>query len=476
MLIPDVLADRYVTNPVAEPYSPRGKQRLMRDFWISVMTYQKELGLDIPQSEIDKFKAARNRINLRRIRKLEQGSRHDVDASIKAFIEVAGAGEYLHWGMTSRDLTDNVEQKQILDVSRIIHGKYVSILRHLIDKTNSYQGIMLSARTHHQAAQPTLLRRRFSMWAEELMEHLEPFEAFIANYPLRGIKGPIGTQADMKSLLGSSEKVQELERKVMEELGFGKVLDSPGQVYPRSLDYQLISHLALLTAAEENFANGMRLMAGYELVTEGFKEGQVGSTGMPHKMNTRSSERIWSAAELVKMYQDGASRLSGQQWEEGDVSCSMMRRVIIPGAFFASDGLCETTLTVLNEMGIYPAIISKELDRYLPFLATTQILAEAVLAGVGREEAHSTIKRHAKAVALRMRTEGIERNNLAELLAQEPLFQNAGITKEKIEDILKDNTRFIGEAEAQVERVSTRAQKIINRYPKHAKYEPKKIL
>jgi adenylosuccinate lyase len=378
--------------------------------------------------------------------------------------------------MTSRDLTDNVEQKQILDVSNIVLGKYVSILRHLNDKSQAYKHIMLSARTHHQAAQPTLLGRGISMWEEELIENLLPFERFIANYPLRGIKGPVGTQADMKTLLRSSEKVEELERLVMTKLGFGRILDSPGQVYTRSLDYQLISHLAWLTAATENFANGIRLMAGYELVTEGFKEGQVGSSAMPHKMNTRSSERIWSAAELIKTYQDGASRLSGQQWEEGDVSCSLMRRVIIPGAFFASDALCETTLTVLNEMGVYPAIISKELDRYLPFLATTQILAEAVQRGIGREEAHATIKKHAKAVALRMREEGIERNNLAELLANESLFRDKGISEETIEGILQDNQRFIGEAESQIERVSARAQEIMDRYPLAVDYEPKEIV
>jgi adenylosuccinate lyase len=475
MIIPDVLAERYATDSVVEPYSPIGKIKRERDLWISVMKGQRKLGVNIPQGEIDKFIAARDNIDLDRIRALELTLKHEPQNKIKAFIEVAGAGEYLHWGMTSRDLTDNVEQQQNLDVSQIIFGKYVSILRHFIDKAQTYKSVTLTARTHHQAAQPTLLGRRFSMWAEELIEHLIKFEQFINDYPLRGIKGPVGTQSDMKTLLGSSEKVRELENMIAKELGFKRILDSPGQVYPRSLDYKLISDLALLTAAEENFVNGMRLMAGYELVTEGFKDGQVGSSAMPHKMNTRSSERVWSAAELVKTYNDGASRLSGQQWEEGDVSCSLMRRVIIPGAFFASDAICETTLTILNEMGIYPIIIDRELDKYLPFLATTQILAEAVKVGIGREEAHSIIKRHAKAVALEMRETGLEKNTLAERLGEEPLLNQKGITKQRVNEILKDNTRFIGDANLQIDKVSTRAKEIIDRYPQEANYEPKPI-
>ncbi|MEK6945278.1 MAG: adenylosuccinate lyase [Nanoarchaeota archaeon] len=476
MDIPNVLAERYATDSVAEPYSPVGKVKRMRNFWISVMQYQKDLGVNIPLADIDKFRDSKDNINLKRIKELELSSQHDVDANIKAFIEIADAGEYLHLGMTSRDLTDNVEQKQILDISKIIYGKNISILRHFTEKSQAYRDIVLTARTHHQAAQPTLLGRRFSMWAEELMEHLDSFEQFILDYPLRGIKGPVGTQADMKTLLGSSEKVKQLENMIATEFGFNRVLDSPGQVYPRSLDYKLLSNLALLSSASENFADGMRLMAGYELVTEGFKEGQVGSSAMPHKMNTRSSERIWSAAELTKTYANGGSRLSGQQWEEGDVSCSLMRRVIIPDSFFASDAVCETTLTILNKMGIYPIIISKELDRYLPFLATTQILAEAVKKGIGREGAHSTIKKHAKAVALQMRVEGLEKNTLAERLSNEPLFKNNGIGENEITKILKDNNRFIGESYSQIDRVNERAQKIISKYSKQAAYEPQPIL
>ncbi|MCK4520964.1 MAG: adenylosuccinate lyase, partial [Nanoarchaeota archaeon] len=370
----NILSERYAAKPINDIFSERGKSIAERELWIAVMKSQKELGVDIPSEAIEKYEKAKDDIDLELIKSIETTTKHDVKAKIEAFVKAAGAGEHIHKGMTSRDLTDNVEQMQIKKASGIIFGKYVSVLRHMVDKAKEYKNIILTARTHHQAAQPTLLGRRFSMWAEELLSHLNGFESFTETYPLRGIKGPVGTQFDMLTLLGDDKKVAKLEKRVAEELGFKKVLDSTGQMYPRSLDYALVSNLALLSSACENFAKGIRLMSGYELVTEGFKEGQVGSSAMPHKMNTRSSERICSFSELLKMYADGASRLSGDQWEEGDVSCSALRRVIIPDSFYTSDGLCETTLTVLNNMGAYPAVIDKETDKYLPFLATTEIL------------------------------------------------------------------------------------------------------
>ncbi len=472
----NVLSQRYASEPINEIFSETGKVIAERELWISVMKAQKELGMNIPSKDIEKFEAAKKDVNLNLIKEIEIRTQHDIKANIDAFVITAGAGEYLHQGMTSRDLSDNVEQMQIRRASQIVFGKYVSVARHFADKSREYESIVLTARTHHQAAQPTLLGRRFSMWGEELMEHLQAFEIFIKNYPLRGIKGPVGTQFDMLTLLGDKGKVEELERRVAKGLGFDKTLHSTGQVYPRSLDFNLISDLALLSSACENFAKGIRLMAGYELVTEGFKEGQVGSSAMPHKMNTRSAERVCGFGELLKMYADGASRLSGDQWEEGDVSCSVVRRVIIPDAFYTSDGLCETALTVLNKMGAYPVIIDRETDRYLPFLATTEILAVAVEAGMGREKAHAVIKKHAVGEALRMRQYGTEKNNLAALLAEDPAFIERGIARDRIESILSDKPHFVGNAREQIARVCDRIHALTSRYQEEASYEPGEIL
>ncbi|HLD88755.1 MAG TPA: lyase family protein, partial [Candidatus Nanoarchaeia archaeon] len=423
--------------------------------------------------DITKYEGAINNVDLELIKQIEDVRGHDVKARIEAFVKAAGAEEHIHKGMTSRDVTDNVEQARFKKASEIIFGKYVSVLRHFVEKAEEYS-LELTGRSHHQAAQLTLLGRRFSMWAEELHSNLPNFENFIEKYPLRGIKGPVGTRFDMLTLLESRDNVDRLEKIVAKHLGFSEILDSPGQVYPRSLDYALLSQLSLLSSACENFAKGMRLMAGHELVTEGFKEGRVGSTAMPHKMNTSRSERICSAAELLKMYAGGGSRLSGDQWEEGDVSCSLVRRVVIPDAFYASDAVCETSLTVLNEMGAYPLMISKEVDRYLPFLATTEILMTAVQKGIGREKAHSIIKEHAISEALRMRQKGVP-PYLAKRLSEDADFKEAGITEETINSILADKAHFIGDAELQINRVVKKTQNLLDRYEQESLYEPEKI-
>jgi adenylosuccinate lyase len=475
-LNPNALSKRYATDEINLIFSDEGKVGYERDLWIVVLSVQKKLGLDVPEEVIDAYTSARNNINLNYINEIELRTKHDVKARIEAFNYAAGGHEYIHLGMTSRDLTDNVEQLQAVKASRIILGKYISVLRHMLDKAKEYRGIGLTARTHHQPAQITLLGRRFSMWAEELYLHLHEFETFIDGYPLRGIKGPVGTQFDMVNLLGSQEKALQLEAMIAEELGFKEVLSSPGQVYPRSLDYKLLSHLAAMASACENFAKTMRLMAGYELVTEGFRDGQVGSSIMPHKMNTRSTERICALSELVKMYADGASRLAGDQWEEGDVSCSAIRRVLIPDAFYASDGVVETTLNVLNQMAPYPAVISEEVDRYLPFLATTEVLALAVKSGIGREEAHGIIKKHAIVEALGMREYGSSGNRLMIKLASVPVFKEAGITEEKLNSLFQDKRHFIGNADSQINAVIKKCEELLTRHRNTASYEPRDIL
>ena len=201
------------------------------------------------------------------------------------------------------------------------------------------------------------------------------------------------------------------------------MLNSVGQVYPRSLDFDVVSALVQAAAAPSSLALTIRLMAGNELVTEGFKAGQVGSSAMPHKMNTRSCERVNGLAVVLRGFAAMTSELAGDQWNEGDVSCSVVRRVALPGAFFAVDGLYETFLTVLDEFGVYPAVVQRELDRYLPFLATTKVLMAAVRRGVGRETAHEVIKEHAVTVALAMREKGADRNDLLDRFAADERLQ-----------------------------------------------------
>jgi len=477
MANPNILSLRYASPRINEIFSEEGRIKRERNLWLAVMKAQRKLGLGISDDTIEKYERARDDINLERIREIELETRHDVKAKIDAYNEAAGVKpeeQQAHRGLTSRDLDDNVWQSQIKEASGIVFGKAVSMLRHFLDKALEYKDTVISARTHMQPAQLTTLGRRMSMWAEELKYHLSNFETLYQGLPLRGIKGPVGTQFDMLTQLGSQEKVDKLEEMVAAELGFSKTLNSPGQVYPRSLDYALISGLSLLGSAPESFSKTMRVMARGELVTEGFKEGQVGSSSLPHKMNTRSSERICSMAEALKMYSDGASRISGDQWEEGDVSDSLLRRVIIPDSFYTADGLCETTLTILNEMGTYPEVIRQELDKYLPFLATTEILMAATDSGIGREEAHKIIKENAVAAALDMRA-GKE-PQLAHRLAANLEFSSKGLTEGRINGMLLNREHFIGLARQQIDAVISDSRYLLNKYQKEAAYEPGEIL
>ena len=283
----------------------------------------------------------------------------------------------------------------------------------------------------------------------------------------------MGTSQDMLDLLGGDATLlDELETRVAAHLGFDHVLTSVGQVYPRSLDFDVLSALVQLTAGPSNLATTIRLMAGIELVTEGFKEGQVGSSAMPHKMNTRSCERVNGLAVITRGYLSMVGELAGDQWNEGDVSCSVVRRVALPDAFFAVDGLFQTFLTVLDEFGAFPAVIQRELDRYLPFLATTKVLMAAVRKGVGREVGHEAIKEAAVGVALDMRQGQAENDVFDRLAADERL----GMTREEIDGLVAEPIEFTGAAVAQTRAVVARVEALATAHPAAAAYTPGAIL
>lgn len=292
------------------------------------------------------------------------------------------------------------------------------------------------------------------------------------NYRLRGIKGPVGTQLDQVELLGSAEAANTIERSIADELGFSATFDSVGQVYPRSLDLDVVSALCQIVSPLANMALMVRLMAGAELLTEGFRPGQVGSSAMPHKMNTRSTERISGFMTILRGHLTMASGLAGDQWNEGDVSCSVVRRVVLPDAFFATDGALQTAATVLDELGAYPEMIGRELERYLPFLASTKLLLAAVKAGVGREQAHEIIKKHAVAAALAMR-ERAAANSMLDDLADDPDFP---LDRNEIGSLIGDRLEFAGLAGEQVAAVVDRIEELLATDPDAATEVPEPIL
>ncbi|AVM01744.1 adenylosuccinate lyase [Gordonia iterans] len=470
--ISNVLASRYASADLAEIWSPRNKIILERRLWIAVLAAQRELGIDVPESAIADYEAVVDRVDLDSIAERERITRHDVKARIEEFNALAGH-EQIHKGMTSRDLTENVEQLQILSSLQYVRGHTVALLARITERAAQYTSTVMAGRSHNVAAQATTLGKRFASAADELMIALTRLDELIARYPLRGIKGPMGTSQDMLDLLdGDAAKLDALENKVAVHLGFANALTSVGQVYPRSLDYDVVSALVQLAAAPSSLATTIRLMAGHELVTEGFQPGQVGSSAMPHKMNTRSCERVNGLAVILRGYASMAGELAGAQWNEGDVFCSVVRRVALPDAFFAYDGLLETFLTVLDEFGAYPAVIANELDRYLPFLATTKVLMAAVRAGVGRETAHEAIKENAVAVALAMREEGREPDLLDRLAADDRI----PLDRAALDGLIADKSAFAGAADAQVADVVAAAAALIEADPDAAAYRPAPIL
>ncbi len=403
----------------------------------------------MPDGVIEAYDAVVDDVDLDSIAARERVTRHDVKARIEEFCALAGH-EHIHKGMTSRDLTENVEQLQIKASLALIRQRALAALARLARLAVEHQDTVMVGRSHNVAAQATTLGKRFATAADELMIGLDRLDNLIARYPMRGIKGPMGTAQDMLDLLdGDADKLASLEADVAEH-----VLASVGQVYPRSLDFDAVSALVQLVAAPSNLATTIRLMAGLELVTEGFKEGQVGSSAMPHKMNTRSCERVNGLAVILRGHLSMVGELAGDQWNEGDVSCSVVRRVALPDAFFAADGLFQTFLTVLDEFGAFPAVIQRELDRYLPFLATTKVLMAAVRNGVGREVGHEAIKEHAVGVALDMR-QGLAVNDLFDRLAGDARL---GLTRDQIDALVADPMGFTGAAQQQIADVVRRAE------------------
>jgi adenylosuccinate lyase len=470
--IPDVLAHRYASAEMVELWSPERKVVIERDLWIAVLQAQADLGIPVPDGTIEAYEAARDAVDLASIAARERVTRHDVKARIEEFCALAGS-EHIHKGMTSRDLTENVEQMQVRTSLLLVRDRIVATLARLAALAGQHADQPLTGRSHNVAAQTTTLGKRFASAAEELIVAFARIEDLIERYPLRGIKGPVGTAQDMLDLLdGDADRLGELERRVAMHLGFTEVLDSVGQVYPRSLDHDVLSALVQVAAGPSSLATTIRLMAGLELVTEGFAEGQVGSSAMPHKMNTRSCERVNGLAIVLRGYASMAAELAGAQWNEGDVSCSVVRRVALPDAFFAVDGLFQTFLTVLDEFGAFPAVIEAELRRYLPFLATTKVLMAAVRAGVGREAAHEAIKEHAVAVALDMRR-GLARNDLFDRLAGDPRL---GLDRAQLDALVAEPIEFTGAARAQVASVVDRVEVIAAQYPDAAAYTPGAIL
>jgi adenylosuccinate lyase len=464
-----ILANRYASPEMRNIFSAEFKIKAERDLWIEVAKAQKKFGLKISDEQLRSYEEVKNLVNIDSIDQRERILRHDVMARIQEFNELAGH-EVIHTGMTSRDLTENVEALQIRLALNLINEKVVALLARLGEKATLYLDQPVVGRSHNVPAQITTVGKRFATCAEELIYSYERLQSLLTRFPMRGIKGPVGTSQDSLDIVGKYENHLDLERTIALHLGFERVLDSTGQIYPRSLDYEIASCLVQIGAAPSSLATTIRLMAGSDLVTEGFSNNQVGSTAMPHKMNTRSCERINGLLIVLKGYSNMLGELAGNQWNEGDVSCSVVRRVAISEAFYAIDGLLETVLTVLSEFEIFAETIMKEIENYLPFLATTRLLMAAVKNGGSRELAHKVIREYSTKASVDVRH---GRENL--MLTQIADDSRIPLTKDEIDNLLKDLTPFTGAAKDQTKRVINKIHEITSQNQDAARYKPHQI-
>jgi adenylosuccinate lyase len=470
--IPNVLADRYASQSMVELFDPVNRVRTERQFWIAVLSAQIDVGLDVDRGVLNDYEAVVDSIDLAAIRNRELETRHDVKARLDEFCALAGH-EDLHKGLTSRDATENVEQVLTWHALGLVRARTTALLARLAELAAAYGDTVVVGRTHNVPAQPTTMGKRFAQFGEELLHAAIRLDDLRDRFALRGIKGPVGSQQDQLDLLGDPAAVAAVERKVADHLGVRHVLGAVGQVYPRSLDFDVVSSLVQLAAGPANIALQIRLMAGQDLATEGFRPGQVGSSAMPHKMNTRSCERVTGLATILKGHLTMASGLSGDQWNEGDVSCSVVRRVVLPDAFFALDGIFETTFAIMRDFAIFPAVVEAELRRYLPFVATPTLLMHAVRGGLGRETAHEIIKEHAVAVALEMREGDADGQLLFDRLGADDRFPG---DVDELQHLASDPSLLLGRIDGQIAAFVERVEARVSQSPDDSTYRGEEIL
>lgn len=448
-------------------WSLENKFKFERTLWIAVMRAQAKAGLAIPEAAIKDYEAKKSSIDLDSIAQREKTLKHDVKARIEEFNHLAGH-QYIHLGLTSRDVTENVEILLIKESLDLIKLKSVALLHALGERIEEYKEVPIVARTHNVPAQVTTLGKKFSVWAEEQMFSLKHLEELINRLPTRGIKGAVGTSTDMQSLLG--DNLPAFEAQLSELFGSNVPLNSSAQVYPRSIDFEVVATLVQIAAAANNLATNVRLLAGFGHLHESFLESQVGSSAMPHKMNPRLSERINSLFSVLKGYLAMIQNLVGDQWNEGDVSCSATRRAALSGSFLVLDGILDTAIDVIRGLSISRKSIENELQRELPLIASSEYLMLMVKKGASREVAHKKLGK-----ALREYRESGS-TSLEELFDLFLIDSEAMLTKNELQRVISNPISLTGAAVVQCDFVLAEIKNWVTKVADATSYRPRQSI
>ena len=442
------LSERYASKEMQYIFSPDKKFRTWRRLWIALAETEKELGLNITQEQIDELKAHADDINYDVAKAREKEVRHDVMSHVYAYgVQCPKAKGIIHLGATSCYVGDNTDIIIMTEALKLVKKKLVNVIAELADFADKYKNQPTLAFTHFQPAQPTTVGKRATLWMQEFMLDLEDLDYVISTMKLLGSKGTTGTQASFLELFdGDNEKIDQIDPMIAEKMGFKECYPVSGQTYSRKVDTRVLNVLAGIAASAHKFSNDIRLLQHLKEVEEPFEKSQIGSSAMAYKRNPMRSERIASLSRYVMINAMNPAITSATQWFERTLDDSANKRLSVPEGFLAIDGILDLCLNVVDGLVVYPKVIEKRLMSELPFMATENIMMDAVKAGGDRQELHERIRELSMEAGRNVKVEGKE-NNLLELIAADPAFN---LTLEELQKTM-DPAKYVGRAPRQVE-------------------------
>ena len=442
------LSERYASKEMQYIFSPDMKFRTWRRLWIALAETEKELGLPITQEQIDELKAHKDDINYYVAKERERQVRHDVMSHVYAYgVQCPKAKGIIHLGATSCYVGDNTDIIVMTEALKLVKKKLVNVIAELAKFAEKYKDLPTLAFTHFQPAQPTTVGKRATLWMQEFMLDLEDLNYVLSTMKLLGSKGTTGTQASFLELFdGDQETIDKIDPMIAEKMGFKQCYPVSGQTYSRKVDTRVVNILAGIAASAHKFSNDIRLLQHLKEVEEPFEKSQIGSSAMAYKRNPMRSERIASLSRFVMVDAMNPAITSATQWFERTLDDSANKRLSVPEGFLAIDGILDLCLNVVDGLVVYPKVIEKRLRSELPFMATENIMMDAVKAGGDRQELHERIRELSMEAGKTVKVEGKD-NNLLELIAADPAFN---LTLEELEKTM-DPAKYTGRASVQVD-------------------------
>ena len=442
------LSERYPSPEMKYLFSPEKKFRTWRKLWIALAETEKELGLDITDEQIAELKAAAEDIDYEAAKEREKIVRHDVMSHVYAYgLKCPAAKGIIHLGATSCYVGDNTDLIIMTEALQLIRKKVINVIANLADFCDKYKALPTLGFTHFQPAQPTTVGKRASLWLQDLTLDLEEIDFVLDSMKLLGSKGTTGTQASFLELFdGDIEKVKKIDGMIAEKMGFDSCYSVSGQTYSRKVDARVANVLSSIAQSAHKFSNDIRLLQHLKEVEEPFEKNQIGSSAMAYKRNPMRSERIAALANYVISDATNPAITAATQWFERTLDDSANKRISISEAFLATDGILELYMNITSGLVVYPKVIESRLMSELPFMATENIMMDAVKAGGDRQVLHELIRQHSMAAGKRVKEEGAA-NDLLDRIAADPAF---GMTREQLDELMKPEL-YTGCAASQVE-------------------------